>query len=253
MNFVFLDEIPSGFRAEQEAREIEKLMSVLNEPERFFNYDGNQSLLENVKRAAQYNQYSRNGQRFRSHLHGYAINEDTEDLVSQLDLKCRERGNKYFVLDYIYYDEEKDTWTTKQKTDIYADVVCVDKIRVWTGPRSEHLMSVENATYSLSGYEKRDSMARYKRTDNTQTPHPYNEYSRTNRTNINMTRGIHEFVLLNRIMSAHNIANNPFGGSTAVISRDSENNNSLTADSVINGVINGLMFKVRITTRTGSR
>lgn len=52
MDFAFLDEIPSGFRAEQEAREIEKLMSVLNEQERFFNYDGNQSLLEHVNRAA---------------------------------------------------------------------------------------------------------------------------------------------------------------------------------------------------------
>lgn len=244
MDFAFLDEIPSGFPAEQEAREIEKLMSVLNEQERFFNYDGNQSLLENVNRAAQYNQYSRNGQRFRSH--GYAIDEDTEELVSQLDLKCRKRLNKYFVLDYIYYDEKKDTWTTEQKTDIYADVICVDKIKVWTGPRSEHLMSVENATNSLSGYEKRDSMARYKRTDNTQTPHPYTEYSRTNRTNINMTRGIHEFVLLNRIMSAHNIANNPYGGSTVVISRDSENNNSLAVDSVINGIINGLTFKATV-------
>lgn len=238
-----------------------------------FNYDASVSLLDNVGRAASFNTYYRDGQEFRSHLHGRVMDDESEHIVASLEEECYKRGNKYFVSDFIYYDTETNSWTPKREElskiglekDIKADVICVDKIKVWTGPRSEHLMSIQNATNSLSGYEKRDSMnkppkgmflhevvkfgdlmgtmARYKRTDNTQSSHPFSENNRTNRTNVNMARGIHEFTLLNRIMMAHNIANNPYGGSSTLISRDSENNNSLTVDSVINSVINGITFK----------
>lgn len=33
-----------------------------------------------------------------------------EDVVVNLLEKCCEWGNKYFVEDYIYYDEIKDVW-----------------------------------------------------------------------------------------------------------------------------------------------
>lgn len=235
----------------------------------YFNYNPNLTLLQNVQNSSSVNTYNRCGQIFKSNVHSYVMNDKTEDVVANLLEKCCERGNKYFVEDYIYYDETKDVWYTSKQpnkpNDIYAYIICVDKIKVWTGPRSEHLMSAQNATNSLTGFEKRDSMkrpskdmflhevnkidslmgtiARYKRTDNTQSPHLFTKTNRSNRTNINMVRGIDEFVLLNCIINVHNIANNPFGGSSTLITRDSENNNSLTLDSGMNAVINGITVK----------
>ena len=166
----------------------------------------------------------------------------------------------------------------KKVRKITAIVNTIDKIKVMTGPYNDTLMAKTNAINSLEGVEthepKPDGMGgtkhkitsafllhknkfgpvpstrvTYKPADYTANPNAHTVTEKPNNSNINGTRGTHEFILVNRINEAHSVCNNPYGDIHTSLVRECENNNSLTVDSAINSTVN-MSFKAKACKKT---
>ena len=242
----------------------------------YFQYDSTKTRRENIARAQNRVNYSFRGHNFRSLIHLNAIDSHTEQLMNRTVEESDEKGLFYYLQDEIFYNPATKKWSLHHDGSekiVHADIVCVDKIKVWTAPYYCLNMSRRNSVSGLEGNQDQNNrknisgdtnvflhevmkvadppatVARYKSTEPYHQMHAHCFHAmKLNRTNINMPRGIHEYVLGNRTVIAHNLANNfPHGRMTLELSQNSENNNSLTIDSGINSVINGLTFKANAT------
>lgn len=168
---------------------------------------------------------------------------------------------------------------------LYAEINLVDKIKVYTTQISSANLSKQYVVNGLEGTQDVGSrckkrpkgdktsqnrlsvvrapdvflqdgcrcaqpsgtVARYRRNDNSFTCHAHVlSDNNINKFNINMTRGIHEYIVLNRTILTNNMlrTRDPLSVTARLVLRhENENNNSLTSDAVLNAVINGVTFK----------
>jgi hypothetical protein len=97
------------------------------------------------------------------------------------------------------------------------------------------------------------TVASYKRGDISHATHAhdfYTEHRAVNKTNVNLPRGIHEYIVLNRTTIAHTLSRCADGRAELLIDLETGNNNSLTTDSVISAVSNVVTFKSAASSRT---
>ena len=177
--------------------------------------------------------------------------------------ECERAGAFFFLSDEIYMRSEDGAWTTEPcATDVRATSIAVDKIKVITVSRYS---SNTDLYHSYNGLEETQSerdptannflhevvkvfgpmatMARYKQTE-TGRRFPL----RANRCNINMPKGLHEETIVTKTMEAHVRCNTfPRGRLHTRVTRNDENNNSLTIDSYLQSVVNGVTFKANAT------
>lgn len=177
-------------------------------------------------------------------------------------------------------DEDTDTLRFDRPppskiTKTCAIVNTVDKIKVMTGPYNDTLMSKVNCVNSLEGVETHERKRKgsdvkvtsafllqktkfgpvpstrvtYKRADYTANPNTFSVLDKPNNSNINGTRGTHEFVLVNRINETYTVCSNPHGDIQTSLLRECENNNSLTVDSMVNSIVN-MSFKAKACKKT---
>lgn len=199
--------------------------------------------------------------------------EESENTVANVVNTAQRNGLFYFSEGAIDYKEGDKKWEcgTKDKEEEHqprAYVNLIDKIKVYTISQFTVNVSRQFAMCGIEGTEDQSTrrctgapevflqevfkcnnphgtVARYKRIDTSSVPHGHGvlEDFNVNRINVNMPRGYNNFVLLMRAAIAHYNFVNPDALVTAVLDPASENNNSVTADSVINGVINSFSFK----------
>lgn len=238
------------------------------------NYDKKLSIEDNINKLRERAIFSDRGHTFLSHIHLNIMDPHTELKIKQLNEQCKKEGMFYFLSDKIkmmsngewVYDQ-----TVNSDIDVYAEITCVDKIKVMTAPRMSFNMSKFHSFFGLENTQDQTgrtsdadiflhevnkiggpigpiaTIARYKRNELGFKLHAHT-IPKYNRCNMNMPRGIHEYVLVNRALIAHYQANtSPHGQMVVSISKKAENNNSLTVDSFINAVINGTTFKANAT------
>lgn len=231
-------------------------------------YDQSKSLKENVMVQRNRHCYTCLGNRFRSLWH---LNSAKQSKAITLVLKkCIEVGCFHFHSGGI--TKKDGIWIRQDDSKNAVRVNLVDKLKVITASQS-----VANATYhlasnSLDGVQEKaprgkrrsngaadvflqgllkvarpsGTIANYKRTDSTHSCHAHDMYKETmtvNKTNVNLPRGMHEYVVLNRTAMANIVMNCPNSRARLVLDINTGNNNSLTTDSVINAVSNGITFK----------
>lgn len=247
-----------------------------------YEFDKSQSRLDNIRRAQKRASYEHKGQKFQSLYHLNCLDTETEARTCRVLKTCEERGMFYFKREEISWDPVTKKWAQKRRKrkreeeeEITVPIICVDKIKVMTAPLCatnmmgyHALMGVDGTQEQRRGKKQKKrgggdvnvfvhevvkvtnpmaTIARYKRSDPSHQMHAHHVV-KANRNNINMPRGMHEYVRVNRIITAHYLANTfPHGRMHIALSQDSEHNNSLTVDSLFDSIINGLTFKANAT------
>jgi hypothetical protein len=205
----------------------------------------------------------------------------SEDRVARCYENCVRSGVFYFQSGRIGRSGDwKRTQHNCEETEdrVTASVNVVDKLKVLTTAYSTSNVSKQFMMINLEGVQElapkrrpirgngvkvadiflqavckvskpAGTIASYKRGDITYQQNGHNLYlsNKTfNKRNINMPRGIHEYVVLNRVLCTHTICTNPYSRMTFVFDMNKGNNNSLTTDSLINSVSKGLSFKLSV-------
>lgn len=238
----------------------------------YFDYDTAKSISYNIKTAAQRNKYRNNGHVFKSVFHMNAINRTLETRAKNVYKDSRDDGNFHFHSGGIVH--EKDEWrsdTTKKHPNA-VNINLVDKLKVITASLSIGNAAHYMMAHSLDGVQEKaprknregdagadmflqsiikvsrpaGTVANYKRADFTYAAHAHDMHaeSRTvNKTNVNLPKGIHEYIVLNRTCVANVLHSCPEAQAKFILDTKTGNNNSLTTDSVISAVSNGITFK----------
>lgn len=247
----------------------------LPEPGEYHEYDEAMSIVGNaIEARKRAHGYTRNGHLFTSMLHLSANSPETEDAVTRVYEDCKKKGLFYFQEAALDYDSETGSWTRVDAADdegaegARARVIIIDKLKVYTRTQYTVNVSKQYSMFGIEGTQDRSrqknavapnmflqevcksnnptgTMVRYKRTAMENVPHGHGitEEPNINRLNVNMSRGFHDFACMMSMVAAHSNFINPTSMISMSLDPGCENNNSLTADSVINAVRNTFTFK----------
>ena len=208
----------------------------------------------------------RNGRRFHSYIHlNSRVNAAEATAITWH--KANAKGFFYFHSGQLIR-EEGGQWHFERNACSEGKIVvqhnCVDKIKVIRVVQSSAgsgdrfniyngLHSVQNRQTGALVFQQEvcrfsdppGMMAKYKKHEKGNERTANSALYNNSRVNVNIPRGIHELTVLNKIYKAHAVAN---GARVASVANATViNNTSITADSVINSVRNGITFKTRAT------
>ena len=219
----------------------------------------------------------RNGKQFSSvaHMNG-AVDKQSEIDTFQALEKFTENGYDYIVSGKLFYDKVHRRFTREKlpnDTDpIYVTFNIIDKIKVRSlllqcaaishqfsmtgtnGVCSKNLrnfcdMFLQEVANSSSPAA---TWARYRTIENMLARAISPNDVSVNTINVNMSRGIHEHILLLRLIACHNQLNNPESRIIPLINHFKLNNNSVTIDSVISCIQNEISFLPKCTNNKGN-
>lgn len=208
----------------------------------------------------------RNGKPFLCpfHINASVDTQSYYDTYVEYD-KFMQEGCGYMVSDKIYHDTTKQQWVSDKPQECDASIMVntIDKIKVRSIFLSSANISRQYCLTGSSGVNNKNNnkncdmflqevsdcrsptatWARYRRVENSLSIAVSPNDVCVNTINVNMPKGVHEHIVLQRIIAVHLTSNNPKGARVVPLTEwHQTNNNSITLDTLFSAVTNSISF-----------